>query len=233
MAVLIPFVYNIPSSSAVTLLMALFGYITFYASTWEEYHTDTLFLDYISGPVEGAWGVVLSALLSAIFGPELWSRPISIVLSLNTIIPLIFIFGSISSIITSTRHAKQRSAILPGFFLPVVYFSACVLLILAIPSNLYTWFIFATGFPACFRISSTIIAYVTKSTLRTASFYPIEYVPIMLLVSKLFLPTDVWISAFKASVFSSAGIYMYTMLLVIADITKYLNINCLTIKPKQ
>ncbi|CAO3659866.1 unnamed protein product [Umbelopsis ramanniana] len=44
----------------------------FYLSTWEEYHTGTLYLSYFSGPVEGIIMLVFIHTISGIFGPEFW-----------------------------------------------------------------------------------------------------------------------------------------------------------------
>lgn len=46
----------------------------FYASTWEEYHTHTLFLSQFSGPVEGVLMICGIFILTGIFGPGIWSR---------------------------------------------------------------------------------------------------------------------------------------------------------------
>ena len=49
----------------------------FYASTWEEYHTGTLYLSAFSGPVEGILMICAIYLLTALHpaGQSLWSRP--------------------------------------------------------------------------------------------------------------------------------------------------------------
>ncbi|ORX36138.1 CDP-alcohol phosphatidyltransferase-domain-containing protein [Kockovaella imperatae] len=50
----------------------------FYASTWEEYHTGTLYLSAFSGPVEGILMICVIYLLTGFhpLGQELWNRPI-------------------------------------------------------------------------------------------------------------------------------------------------------------
>ncbi|KAI9635659.1 CDP-alcohol phosphatidyltransferase-domain-containing protein [Dioszegia hungarica] len=50
----------------------------FYASTWEEYHTGTLYLSAFSGPVEGILMVVAIYAVTAIhpLGQAFWSQPI-------------------------------------------------------------------------------------------------------------------------------------------------------------
>lgn len=58
----------------VMLLVAQFGCLcNFYASTWEEYHTKTLFLSQCSGPVEGIVIVIFLYALTGVFGPGIWS----------------------------------------------------------------------------------------------------------------------------------------------------------------
>lgn len=73
----------------------------FYLSTWEEYHTGTLYLSYFSGPVEGILMVVIVFIITGFYGmrekgpkiicwmgtdgplskgPQLWDRSISSVL---------------------------------------------------------------------------------------------------------------------------------------------------------
>lgn len=54
-------------------LLALFASTcNFYTSTWEEYHTHTLYLSEFSGPVEGILIICLVFILTGIFGPEIW-----------------------------------------------------------------------------------------------------------------------------------------------------------------
>ncbi|CAN3355963.1 choline/ethanolaminephosphotransferase 1 [Diutina catenulata] len=48
----------------------------FYASTWEEYHTHTLYLSEFSGPVEGILMICAVYVLTGIFGPEIWHTPL-------------------------------------------------------------------------------------------------------------------------------------------------------------
>lgn len=235
MAVLIPFIFNLQFNQ-ITLIMALSGYIAFYASTWEEYHTGVLYLGYISGPVEGAWSVVICSIVTAIFGIGTWDTQISNGLVLKDIVPAIFILGSISTVITSIRHAykKKNIKILLKQWIPIIlYFTSCILLSFVIPSSISKWFIFLTGLPACFRISSTIIAYVTKSPLRTCCFYPLEFIPTIILLLKYVISIDLWILVFKTLVIVSFSVYLSTMLRIIQDICYHLDIYCLSIKKKR
>lgn len=232
MAVLIPFIFNLPASS----VMALSGYAAFYASTWEEYHTGVLYLDYISGPVEGAWLVVLASLATFWFGPTLWDMQIAAGWRLNDLVPVIFILGSISTAVTSFRHSMkhQTVATLLKQWIPVgLYYTSCALLSSVTPPSLATWFVFLCGFPACFRISSTIIAYVTKSPLKTCSFYPLEFIPVAIFILNQIVNNAIWTLCFKVSVGVSLCVYLSTMLRVVADICSHLDIHCLSIKKKK
>ncbi|GAA5839404.1 hypothetical protein JCM11251_003969 [Rhodosporidiobolus azoricus] len=63
--------------SPYALLCVLIPCWSMYVSTWEEYHTGTLYLGYINGPVEGILLGVLVLVLSTINGPAWWSSPLS------------------------------------------------------------------------------------------------------------------------------------------------------------
>jgi ethanolaminephosphotransferase len=45
-------------------------------STWETYHTHTLYLGYFNGPTEGLIGACLFMIASAVYGPSIWSEPL-------------------------------------------------------------------------------------------------------------------------------------------------------------
>ncbi|CAE6494615.1 unnamed protein product [Rhizoctonia solani] len=49
----------------------------FYLTTWEEFHTGTLYLGYFSGPVEGIIMIVILFVLTGIFGTSTWDRPLA------------------------------------------------------------------------------------------------------------------------------------------------------------
>ena len=62
--------------SGATLFCVLVGCWAMYSSTWEEYHTGTLFLGYFSGPVEGlliAMGILTTAAFAT---PAFWHSPL-------------------------------------------------------------------------------------------------------------------------------------------------------------
>ncbi|KAF9923836.1 hypothetical protein BGZ65_008650 [Modicella reniformis] len=62
----------------------------FYLSTWEEYHTGTLYLSAFSGPVEGIIIIVLLYVITAIVGPQFWLQTIRSALGLSSeVLPFI------------------------------------------------------------------------------------------------------------------------------------------------
>lgn len=58
-----------------TLLTLFASSCTFYLTTWEEYHTGTLYLGIVSGPVEGVLTLCALYALTAITGGSFWQKP--------------------------------------------------------------------------------------------------------------------------------------------------------------
>lgn len=59
------------------IFTALCPTIPMFFSTWETYHTHTLYLGYINGPTEGLLIACAILLVSGIWGPEIWGQPIA------------------------------------------------------------------------------------------------------------------------------------------------------------
>lgn len=111
--------------SGYIIVAALTTLTNFYISTWEEYHTHTLFLSYCSGPVEGLLIGVLIFAMAGAFGPGLYDLPFKTLWKLDTILP-----PAIHSFISDTMPLKDF----------VVYFGAvfCILNVLASFWNIRT-----------------------------------------------------------------------------------------------
>ncbi|WPK26347.1 hypothetical protein PUMCH_003698 [Australozyma saopauloensis] len=58
------------------MISQLAAVCNFYTSTWEEYHTHTLYLSVFSGPVEGILIMCGVYILTGIFGPAIWKTPL-------------------------------------------------------------------------------------------------------------------------------------------------------------
>ncbi|BGP50577.1 hypothetical protein JCM10450v2_006496 [Rhodotorula kratochvilovae] len=63
-------------TSPLSLLCIAIACMSFFASTWEEYHTGTLYLGYINGPVEGILLAVFILVWTGIKGSSWWSLPV-------------------------------------------------------------------------------------------------------------------------------------------------------------
>ncbi|KAL7750459.1 hypothetical protein RI367_004233 [Sorochytrium milnesiophthora] len=61
-------------------MVAFFATVAFYFSTWEEYHTGTLYLGYVNGPTEGLIIACVMSVISGIKGPAFWHQLASSVL---------------------------------------------------------------------------------------------------------------------------------------------------------
>ncbi|KAF2808590.1 ethanolaminephosphotransferase 1 [Mytilinidion resinicola] len=55
---------------------ALIPCLPMFFSTWETYHTHTLYLGYFNGPTEGLILACTIMILSGYYGPEMWSTPL-------------------------------------------------------------------------------------------------------------------------------------------------------------
>ncbi|KAI9009503.1 CDP-alcohol phosphatidyltransferase-domain-containing protein [Gaertneriomyces semiglobifer] len=51
--------------------------VPFFFSTWENYHTGSLYLGYINGPTEGLIIACITLIISGIFGPAVWSQQVA------------------------------------------------------------------------------------------------------------------------------------------------------------
>ncbi|KAK4925034.1 hypothetical protein LTR66_016423, partial [Elasticomyces elasticus] len=56
---------------------ALVPCLAMYFSTWETFHTHTLYLGYFNGPTEGLLIAISIMIASGIWGPGIWSQPIT------------------------------------------------------------------------------------------------------------------------------------------------------------
>ncbi|CAJ0872829.1 17632_t:CDS:2, partial [Entrophospora sp. SA101] len=138
---------------AAILLLSLL--IPFYMSTWEEYHTGTLYLGYFNGPTEGIVAACIAMCVSAIAGPQIWTKELhdvfgdlvpSFIPANTTLIHVMLVAMLISSFVIhvpgclynvySECKAKDKSflATLPQLFAMALY-SFCGYLWLSSPNS--------------------------------------------------------------------------------------------------
>ena len=58
------------------IITALSPCLAFFFSTWETYHTHTLYLGFVNGPVEGILIGCAIMVASGIWGPQIWTQPL-------------------------------------------------------------------------------------------------------------------------------------------------------------
>ncbi|OZJ04731.1 hypothetical protein BZG36_01822 [Bifiguratus adelaidae] len=177
--------------------LSLFSCIcNFYLSTWEEYHTGTLYLSAFSGPVEGILMIVGLHFISGIFGNQIWTHTLSEVTRGKLPLPDIvanfklneafMVFGAIgllfniaaacNNVITATR-AKKEPIMKP--LLGLIPFTICSLLAYAwlvasptlVTEHCVLWSLYI-GLSFGYTVGQVITAHVTKA--------PFPYVNIMM-----------------------------------------------------
>jgi hypothetical protein len=58
--------------------------LCFYVATWETFHTHTLYLGYINGPVDGTLGLCVCFALTGVYGRQaLWTSPVTWIAALG------------------------------------------------------------------------------------------------------------------------------------------------------
>jgi ethanolaminephosphotransferase len=172
-----------------TVLVLFAPLLTFYVQTWEEYHTKTLTLGLISGPVEGIVTLCIVYAFTAFVGGSYWQQPALTALGLPhySFLPdyvytmdfgdfymayggFVLIFTVVSSAITVMHVRRERGedptealrGLVP-FFLTWV----CILAYLALqPIILHEHlvpFIFYAGLINAYSVGQMITAHLTKS----------------------------------------------------------------------
>ena len=90
----------LPSSPSHPLFLVLthpLALLTFYVQTWDEYHTKTLTLGIVNGPVEGVLILVLVHALTGYFGgASFWSQPMLPTIGVPASIPIPELLRSLS-----------------------------------------------------------------------------------------------------------------------------------------
>ncbi|GMM54449.1 bifunctional diacylglycerol cholinephosphotransferase/ethanolaminephosphotransferase [Maudiozyma humilis] len=231
----------------------------FYMSTWEEYHTHTLFLSEISGPVEGILAICLSYIATAIFGPQLvWHTKIAsfsiqgqeYTFETSDSIMLLFTAGLIMNCYSARRNVVQyyqkdkvlinvntkiRSAV--KGILPYVLYMATVAMVVLVNKEFICFpFILSIGSTVAFVVGRIIVNHLTKQhypMYNISMFIPICQLAVYMCVVKLSptYPVPELISALAwMGCGISTGIHALFMNEIIYEFTNYLDVYALTIK---
>ncbi|KAL2798124.1 CDP-alcohol phosphatidyltransferase-domain-containing protein [Aspergillus keveii] len=237
---------------------ALVPCLAMYFSTWETYHTHTLYLGYFNGPTEGLLIAIAIMIASGWYGPQIWTRPVVEFLNFPAIfgnnsmkdlwIPILLgsfflghLPGCVYNVISARR--KQNLPITPIFkeWIPMAIFTGCNMAWLFSPYSsllsgnrlvLYCWTIsFVFG-----RMTTKIIlAHLLRQPFPhwTVLQTPLIGGAILANLPYFGLPA---VSAslelfYLRTYFLFAFVaYMYWATLIINRITTFLGINCLTIR---
>ena len=245
-------------STKLGLATALVPCVAMYFSTWETYHTHTLFLGYLNGPTEGLIIVIAVMVVSGYYGPEVWGRPIKEVFNYPGLVgnytfrdlwlPVMLMglfIGHIPGTIYNVYSArkKQQLSMLPLFneWIQIILFACCSLGWLLSPySNilgqghlmLYCWTVtFVFG-----RMTTKIIlAHLLRQPFPgwTTLLTPLVAGSVIINLPYLGLPrVNAWVELWYMRLYLVFAfvVYMHWALLVINRITTFLGINCLTIR---
>ncbi|KAF4552591.1 Choline/ethanolaminephosphotransferase-like protein [Elsinoe fawcettii] len=246
--------------TATGIFTALIPTLPMFFSTWETYHTHTLYLGYFNGPTEGLLLATILMLVSAYYGPGIWRAPLASLFGLEKTlgswsmvdvwIPLLLFSFFAAHLpdcmrnVIKARRAKNLS-LSPVFmeWTPMVIFVSSLLLWLGSPEshilshNYVTLLCLTLSFVFGRMTTKIILAHLTRQPFPK---FTIMLAPIMggaLLTNMRFLgfepvePQTERVYLWGTFIFS-AVVYFRWAVLVVNAICGYLGINCLTI-PKE
>lgn len=230
-----------------TVLIAEFlTTLNFYVSTWEEFHTKTLFLSIMSGPVEGVLMIIGMLVFTGFVGPDVWSTPVIAGYSFNDVyipffaLSLVFnIFSAIKNVyrVTKSSFVHAIKGLAPFFIL----WAGVFLWLATSPHLIYQqlfYVLLTIGISFALSVGRIITAHVTDND-EFPMWNPTILFPFVCLGSHYFmlLGEDVYSSDLYSlfmALGTNLGIYGCFVGEIIHDITEYLDIGCLYIKhPKD
>lgn len=241
------------------LLVHFASVANFYASTWEEYHTHTLFLSKFSGPVEGILMLVTLFIVAGIFGPDLFSTVlfnsnifgIDVVCDIKTgtvVLGLGSLYFNIAQAIanvdahyrkvgTPKRSLESHGGLIPFF----AYYGSIVLLIAVYPEYLYQFglpLILSIGLSVAFSVGRIIVAHLTMQKFPYIHFPMV--IPVLQIIGTWFaveiLGYDKFDTFYSISWLGfgiTLGIHGMFVNEIIYELTTYLDIYALSIKHKK
>ena len=225
----------------------------FYLSTWEEYHTGTLYLSVFSGPVEGIIIIVGLYIVTGIYGPHIWTTSlesyIGVSLQINEVFMGLAGVGLLANVYTAYSNVDQKRKACPDYkesssplwgLIPFIYQTAVNLLWACGPSSItfskgehvtpLLIFLIQWGLQFSHLVGLIILGHVAKID------FP-KYLPSMLLT--LLVAVDSHLpSSFLHSNSTNATYTLYAITLVngiiwaqfafftVSDICEYLGIKC-------
>lgn len=264
-------------SSPKGVFTALIPCLPMFFSTWETYHTHTLYLGYFNGPtgippnksarkyaettIEGLILGCTFMILSGYFGPHIWKQPISDFISLPEIfsqyslldlwVPVLVLAFSIAHLPECTYNVvrarrAQNLPVAPVFleWTPIIVYTGSIGAWLYSPhstlmrENRLVLFCVTMSFVFGRMTTKIILAHLTRQPFPywTVMLVPLIGGAVLGNLPRLGLPavtamTELWY--LRAYFVFAMVAYFRWALLVISSICAYLQINCLTITPKN
>ncbi|CAO1598227.1 hypothetical protein XANCAGTX0491_001997 [Xanthoria calcicola] len=247
-------------SSPKGVFTALIPCLPMFFSTWETYHTHTLYLGYFNGPTEGLIIACSMMIASGYYGPQIWTQPMTDLIDLPAIFgdtsvvdvwfPVIFgtfLFIHLPACVLNVVRARraQKLPVAPVFaeWLPIVIFTASCTAWLYSPystlmrNNRLVLFCLTMSFVFGRMTTKIILAHLTRQPfpMWTVMLFPLMGGAILGNLPRIGLPAvtaavELWY--LRAYFVFALVVYFRWALLVINAICNYLEINCLTITPK-
>ncbi|KAK3618514.1 hypothetical protein LTR56_024600 [Elasticomyces elasticus] len=242
-------------------LTALIPTLPMFFSTWETYHTHTLYLGYFNGPTEGLLIASTIMMLSGMYGPQIWHQPIAGFLGFENLLgslsikdiwgPLLltsFFVAHLPDCVNNVWKARKAKGLplapLVLEWSPMVVFVASLVAWLGSPyshilsDNHITLLCLTLSFVFGRMTTKTILAHLTRQPYPywTALLVPLISGAVLINGPYLGLPT---ISATTEYLYLWAYfalalvVYFRWATLVISAICDYLGIPCLTIPPEK
>lgn len=240
---------------------AMVPVLPMFFSTWETYHTHTLYLGVFNGPTEGLIIATLVMVISGYYGPDIWQTPIAGVIGFEDIlgdtsfrqgwVPMIltaFFFVHLPACIYHVVRARRAAnlPVVPVFleWTPMLVFCGSCLAWLGSPythllkDNHLVLFCLTMSFVFGRLTTKIILCHLTR---QPFPFFSVMLVPLVggALLSQApifgFAPisptTEAW---YLRGYFAFAVIAYFTWAVrVINAICALLDINCLTIKKRK
>ncbi|PIA19315.1 sn-1,2-diacylglycerol cholinephosphotransferase [Coemansia reversa NRRL 1564] len=239
-----------------SILVVFMTTMSFFFSTWEEYHTGVLYLGYINGPTEILTIAVLACFASGIWGPQIWHVPASEslpligdkfptswelidVMLLLTLAAMLFGHCLVCCWnVYSACKAKNKSffATLPQLFQYVAFAGSCYLWLshstTILADNHLVLFLVTAGTAFGRIVSKIILAHLTEMPFPS---YTVQMVPLAvgagLAWAGLFSAKTELLFLIASCIFVVVA-YLHWALVVIERFCEFLGINCLTIRPQ-
>ncbi|KZF26123.1 sn-1,2-diacylglycerol cholinephosphotransferas-like protein [Xylona heveae TC161] len=239
---------------------ALIPCLPMFFSTWETYHTHTLYLGYFNGPTEGLILACLLMILSGYYGPGIWSVPIRNFLGHEEIfgtysfrdlwVPILlcsFCAAHLPACVFNVIRARRQNnlPVAPVFleWAPIIVFTLATGSWLYSPhstlmkENRIVLFCLTMSFVFGRMTTKIILAHLTRQPFPywTVMLTPLVGGAILGNLPLLGLPAvsakvELWY--LRAYFVFAAIVYFRWAVLVINSICNYLGINCLTISDK-